>query len=87
MVDRVGCGAIAGRGRDRGRGAGRPKSRRENIIWGKGTSNSVMRGRDGGRGADRKDTWGRWVGRIDISGQRADWGGGKRQGLRGQGSF
>ena len=87
MVDRVGCGAVTGRDRDRGRDASRPKSVRDNIIWGKGTSHSVRRGRSGGRGADRKDKWGMWVGRLDISGQRADWGGGIKQGLRGQGVF
>ena len=87
MVDRVGCGAVSGRGSERGWGAGRPKSVRDNIIWGKETSHSVRRGRGGGGGADRKDNWGMWVGRIDILVKRVDWGGGKVQGLRGQGVF
>ena len=87
MVDRVGCGAVTGRDRDRGRDASRPKSVRDNIIWGKETSHSVRRGRGGGGGADRKDKWGRWVDRIDILVKRVDRGNGKRQGLRGKGEF
>ena len=87
MVDRVGCGDVAGRGRDRGQGAGKHKSRQENRIWGKGKINSVWRERGGGGGVGRKDTWGRWLGRIYISGQREDWGGRIRQGIRDQGAF
>ena len=38
MVERVGCGAVDGMGRDWGRGDGRPKSRRETRSLGKGTA-------------------------------------------------
>ena len=59
MVERVRCGAVLGRGRDRGQGSGRPKSGRYNRISEKGTSHIVQRRSGGGIGAGKKDNWGR----------------------------
>ena len=44
MIERVRCGAVAGRGRDRGQGSGRPKSEQGNMSWVKGTVQIVQRG-------------------------------------------
>ena len=44
MIERVGCGAVAGRGRAWGQGSGRPKSGQGNRSWGKGKIQIVQKG-------------------------------------------